>query len=120
MGISKLNVEPCVEMTERRKKLGKRGNEKVTKKSTKKKTFLSDKIDANLVDSDDEIEKRDENLERGKDLEQIADSGRLFIRNLSYLCTENDLKNLFETYGTLTELILPVDDTTQRPKGLFS
>ena len=44
-------------------------------------------------------------------------SGRLFVRNLSYLSTESDLKTLFDEYGTLTELILPIDETTDKPKG---
>lgn len=37
--------------------------------------------------------------------EQIEDTGRLFVRNLSYSCTEEDLKALFSKYGTLSEVI---------------
>ena len=65
-----------------------------------------------MVDSDDEnVETKDDKLEK------IADSGRLFVRNLSYLATESDLKTAFEIYGTLTELVLPLDEETQKPKG---
>ena len=81
-------------------------------KKKKKKDFLSDKVDPDLIDSDDEnVETKDDKLEK------IADSGRLFVRNLSYLVSETDLKTAFESYGTLTELVLPLDDETQKPKG---
>ena len=37
--------------------------------------------------------------------ELISDSGRLFVRNLAYTCTENDLKELFSQYGQLSEVL---------------
>ncbi|XP_043252107.1 probable RNA-binding protein 19 [Colletes gigas] len=52
-----------------------------------------------------------------KDEESIAESGRMFIRNLSYTTTEDDMRKLFEKYGPLTELNLPVDKLTRKPKG---
>ncbi|XP_053983354.1 probable RNA-binding protein 19 [Hylaeus volcanicus] len=52
-----------------------------------------------------------------KDEESIAESGRMFIRNLSYTTTEDDIRKLFEKYGPLTELNLPVDRITRKPKG---
>ena len=93
-----MNVEPCKAVKEGRTK------------PRKKKNYIADKIDADLIDSDEDETTTDA-------LEDIADTGRLFVRNLSYLCTETDMKELFEQYGTLTELILPIDDTTERPKG---
>jgi len=36
-----------------------------------------------------------------KDEETIAESGRMFIRNLTYTTTEDDIKKLFEKYGIL-------------------
>ena len=51
-------------------------------------------------------------------VESIGESGRLFIRNLSYSITEEDLTNLFEKYGPLTEVNLPLDKTTNRSIGL--
>ena len=50
--------------------------------------------------------------------ENIADSGRLFLRNLSYTVTEEDLTQLFEKFGPLTEVMIPLDKTTNRPTGL--
>ncbi|THV54407.1 hypothetical protein BGAL_0027g00180 [Botrytis galanthina] len=42
-------------------------------------------------------------------LETIKASGRLFVRNLPYSATEDDLRKHFEQYGTLEEIHLPVD-----------
>ena len=50
--------------------------------------------------------------------ESIADSGRLFLRNLSYTIMEEDLTQLFEKFGPLTEVMIPLDKTTNRPTGL--
>ncbi len=36
--------------------------------------------------------------------------GRLFVRNLPYTCTEDDLRELFGSFGLLSEVHLPVDD----------
>ncbi|KAL1132504.1 hypothetical protein AAG570_010459 [Ranatra chinensis] len=49
--------------------------------------------------------------------ECIAESGRIFIRNLSYTVTEEELQKLFEKYGPVTEIILPVDRLTRQVKG---
>ncbi|KAK3600296.1 hypothetical protein CHS0354_027139 [Potamilus streckersoni] len=49
--------------------------------------------------------------------EDIAESGRLFVRNLAYCCTEEDLSKLFEKYGPLTEVHLPIDTFTKKLKG---
>nr|XP_033342924.1 probable RNA-binding protein 19 [Megalopta genalis] len=51
-----------------------------------------------------------------KDEENIAESGRIFIRNLSYTTTEEDIRKLFENYGPLTEVNLPVDKVTRKLK----
>lgn len=49
--------------------------------------------------------------------ETIADSGRMFVRNLSYTCTVEDLEQLFAKFGQLTELYMPIDKNTKQPKG---
>ncbi|KAL8565912.1 hypothetical protein ACOMHN_000489 [Nucella lapillus] len=49
--------------------------------------------------------------------ESIAESGRLFVRNLPYICTEEDLEALFSPYGPVTDLDLPVDSITKKVKG---
>lgn len=49
--------------------------------------------------------------------ELIEDTGRLFVRNLSYACTEQDLRELFEKYGTLSEVHMPIARDTKKSKG---
>ncbi|KAL1517600.1 hypothetical protein ABEB36_001341 [Hypothenemus hampei] len=52
-----------------------------------------------------------------KNEEGIAESGRIFVRNLSYTATEKDLEDLFSKYGNLTELNMPIDIQSKQPKG---
>ncbi|XP_027628925.1 probable RNA-binding protein 19 [Tupaia chinensis] len=49
--------------------------------------------------------------------EDLADSGRLFVRNLPYTSTEEDLEKLFSKYGPVSELHYPIDSLTKKPKG---
>ena len=44
--------------------------------------------------------------------------GRLFLRNLAYTCCEEDLQQLFERFGPLSETYLPLDKATNKPIGL--
>lgn len=53
--------------------------------------------------------------ERGADV--IADTGRLFVRNLSYACTEEELRRAFEPFGPLAEVHLSISKDTKKPKG---
>lgn len=50
--------------------------------------------------------------------ESIAESGRLFVRNLSFLTTEEQLTELFGTFGPLTEATIPLDKVTGKPTGI--
>lgn len=56
-------------------------------------------------------------LGENEEEEDLADSGRLFVRNLPYTSTEEDLERLFSTYGPLSELHYPIDSLTKKPKG---
>ncbi|KAH8386928.1 hypothetical protein KR093_003549, partial [Drosophila rubida] len=49
--------------------------------------------------------------------ENISDSGRIFFRNLAYTTTEQELQQLFEKYGPVVEVNLPVDKITRQIKG---
>ena len=42
---------------------------------------------------------------------------KLFVGNLSFNTTENDLQDAFAAHGTVTETNLMVDKTTGRPRG---
>lgn len=52
-----------------------------------------------------------------KDVEPVGESGRLFVRNLNYTCTQDDLEQVFSKFGKLTEIHMPIDKTTSMPKG---
>ena len=42
---------------------------------------------------------------------------KLYVGNLSYDTTENDLQDLFSPHGPVTEVNLMMDRTTGRPRG---
>uniref|UniRef100_F7FBF8 Probable RNA-binding protein 19 n=1 Tax=Monodelphis domestica TaxID=13616 RepID=F7FBF8_MONDO len=56
-------------------------------------------------------------LKEDEEEEDLADSGRLFVRNLPYTSTEEDLEKLFAKYGPLSEVHYPIDGLTKKPKG---
>ena len=41
----------------------------------------------------------------------------IYIGNLSYQATEEDLKTVFEDYGTVKRVVLPTDRETGRMRG---
>ncbi|NWW89446.1 RBM19 protein, partial [Rhynochetos jubatus] len=49
--------------------------------------------------------------------EDLAESGRLFVRNLPFTSTEEDLEKIFSKYGPLSEIHFPIDRLTKKPKG---
>lgn len=44
-------------------------------------------------------------------------SNKLFVGNLSFETTENDLQDAFAAYGSVTETNLMMDRMTNRPRG---
>ncbi|VDM18156.1 unnamed protein product [Hydatigera taeniaeformis] len=48
---------------------------------------------------------------------EIKETGRLFVRNLAYDCTEAELLDLFSSCGTVSEIHLSFDVRLQRGKG---
>ena len=44
-------------------------------------------------------------------------SNKLFVGNLPFDITENDLQDAFAAHGTVTEANLMMDRTTNRPRG---
>jgi multiple RNA-binding domain-containing protein 1 len=50
-------------------------------------------------------------------IEAEYDPNRLFLRNLSYTTTKEDIHALFSPYGEIVDITFPVDSQTQKPKG---
>ena len=48
----------------------------------------------------------------------LIETGRIFVRNLSYLCKTEDLEALFFPFGPVVETHLSLDPNTKRPKGI--
>lgn len=49
--------------------------------------------------------------------EDISESGRIFFRNLAYTVNEEQVQQLFEKYGPVTDCSLPIDPITRKIKG---
>ncbi|KAM8797513.1 putative RNA-binding protein 19 [Eudromia elegans] len=49
--------------------------------------------------------------------EDLSESGRLFVRNLPFTSTEEDLEKIFSKYGPLSDIHFPIDRLTKKPKG---
>ncbi|XP_065353915.1 probable RNA-binding protein 19 [Cloeon dipterum] len=52
-----------------------------------------------------------------KNEESIAESGCIFVRNLSYTTSQEDLEPLFSQYGPVTEVSVPIDRLSRKMKG---
>jgi multiple RNA-binding domain-containing protein 1 len=68
------------------------------------------KIDGNENSGDDDIPERAKAIQReetksnNETIGLIEDTGRLFVRNLSYSCSEQDLRDTFTKYGPISEV----------------
>ncbi|CAD5219002.1 unnamed protein product [Bursaphelenchus okinawaensis] len=67
--------------------------------------------------NDEEMEDIDFEAERKKITDKILDTGRLFLRNLPYVCTGDDLTFLFKKYGELIDVQCVVNRQTGQCKG---
>lgn len=50
-------------------------------------------------------------------VEEDFDTTRLFLRNLSYTVTPEDIQQIFQPFGEITELTLPITKRAQQVKG---
>ncbi|XP_045772794.1 probable RNA-binding protein 19 [Maniola jurtina] len=57
------------------------------------------------------------NRERENNEESVGESGSIFVRNLAYVVSEEELTQLFEKYGPLAEVHMPIDPILRQPKG---
>jgi RNA recognition motif-containing protein len=54
---------------------------------------------------------------RGATAEGVSLSSKLFVGNLEFSTSQDDLMELFSQAGTVTEVFLPTDRATGRPRG---
>uniref|UniRef100_A0A3B4YYG9 Probable RNA-binding protein 19 n=1 Tax=Seriola lalandi dorsalis TaxID=1841481 RepID=A0A3B4YYG9_SERLL len=106
-----------------------RSEEEVEKALKKNKDYIGGRyIEVFRVDASGGKGKRDRKdkeidrnftrkLKEDEEEEDIAESGRLFIRNLPYTCSEEEIKELFAKHGPLSEVLFPIDNLTKKPKG---
>ncbi|EOA16005.1 hypothetical protein CARUB_v10004134mg [Capsella rubella] len=69
--------------------------------------------DAMEVEADEKVAQ-----ESKADSDDILDTGRLFVRNLPYTATEEDLMEHFSKFGDISEVHLVLDKETKRSKGI--
>ncbi|KAH8101233.1 hypothetical protein BXZ70DRAFT_935079 [Cristinia sonorae] len=48
----------------------------------------------------------------------ILQTARLFLRNLSYSCTDEELMTLFKPFGEVSQVHIPLDPLAKTPKGV--
>ncbi|KAJ1020037.1 hypothetical protein NDA16_004317 [Ustilago loliicola] len=53
-----------------------------------------------------------------KIVDQIMESGRLFVRNLPFAASEDDIQSFFESFGSVKQVHIPLDKQTKASKGL--
>ncbi|KAL4248789.1 Multiple RNA-binding domain-containing protein 1 [Abortiporus biennis] len=79
-----------------------------------------DQSDEEMQEPDGEklstIEPHPKELDQTKTL--ILQTSRLFLRNLSFACTDDELLALFKPFGDIAQVHIPVDPNTKTPKGL--
>jgi multiple RNA-binding domain-containing protein 1 len=56
-------------------------------------------------------------IQRSAEEQQVLSTGRLFVRNLSFLTTAADLTTLFASHGEVVEVHLPLAHGTHKPLG---
>lgn len=52
-----------------------------------------------------------------QDANEVLQTGRLFVRNLPYAATEDELADIFSKFGNVAEVHLVIDKDTKRSKG---
>ena len=82
-----------------------------------KRKYNKKNMQDNIINPEAGKQKWKEQNDSISNTETVGESGRIFVRNLSYSVSEDDIRNLFEKFGPLTEVNLPVDKITRRSKG---
>lgn len=75
-------------------------------------------VDADEKHNDNEKDDVDEPSSSLEDEDDVLQTGRLFVRNLPYTATEDDLREHFSKFGNVSQAHLVVDRDTKRSKGI--
>ncbi|KAG8872203.1 Multiple RNA-binding domain-containing protein 1 [Tulasnella sp. 331] len=59
-----------------------------------------------------------EQTEAQKYASRILATGRLFLRNLTFTVTTEDIKNAFKVFGDIEQVHIPIDMQSHQPKGV--
>ncbi|KAL3116486.1 hypothetical protein niasHT_006933 [Heterodera trifolii] len=103
IGGSKLTVEECKALTTDRTAITKQ-------LSLNKRKKLRHKVKCEIDEEEDEEGGAEEADVDSLIEKQILDTGRLFLRNLPFVCSEEQIRQLFEPFGALAELECVVDN----------
>ncbi|KAL8236003.1 hypothetical protein R6Q59_017084 [Mikania micrantha] len=76
------------------------------------------KIDEIHPENPNETDDVDEPSSSLEDEDDVLQTGRLFVRNLPYTATEDDLRDHFSKFGSMPQVHLVVDKDTKRSKGI--
>lgn len=87
---------------------------KVQRHDIKKSRVFREQLDEKMKKKQDSFKKYEASM---ADVEPVEESGRLFVRNLNYSCTYDDLEQVFSKYGEITEIHYPIDKNSSIPKG---
>ncbi|ODV96851.1 hypothetical protein PACTADRAFT_48657 [Pachysolen tannophilus NRRL Y-2460] len=95
----------------------KEGGEKVIQKQ--QKSSSQEIENENISKSQDEVEVELEKIEteQEKSINGILETGRLFLRNISYTAKEEDFTELFSKFGELESVHIAIDTRTGTSKG---
>lgn len=88
-------------------------DEETEKKEKKVKTEKKEKKEKKNEKEEKEEEKKEE-----EQVEEQDDTGRLFVRNLPFSASEDDLYKLFKKHGDISEVHIPIDRETKKPRGM--
>ncbi|KIP06573.1 hypothetical protein PHLGIDRAFT_106837 [Phlebiopsis gigantea 11061_1 CR5-6] len=92
------------------------------KRHTKSSLDISESANQDFVQSDEDME--DAPAEPPKSSPQdeaksiILQTGRLFLRNLAFTCTDEELLDVFKPFGEVSQTHIPLDASTKTPKGM--
>lgn len=80
---------------------------------------FTNKIEEEICKKNVKNSRWQEQEEKLRSEENICDSGKLFFRNLPYTATEDDVQKLFEKFGSVSEVNVPIDSVSRKNKVFF-